>query len=64
MHAGAFEPGTDGDFASRLDNAGWRDLSNKAYDTATRYTWEDATTLFESALRRAREKSRQAAVVM
>jgi len=47
----------------RLDNAAWRALSDKAYDTATRYTWDDATTLFESALRRAREKSHQVAAL-
>jgi glycosyltransferase involved in cell wall biosynthesis len=31
----------------------WRDLSDNAYRTATRYTWEDATDRFEEALVRA-----------
>jgi glycosyltransferase involved in cell wall biosynthesis len=33
----------------------WRELSDKAYETATKYTWEDATTLFEKALLKFRE---------
>jgi glycosyltransferase involved in cell wall biosynthesis len=31
----------------------WRAMSDIAYQTATKYTWEDATNLFEAALRRA-----------
>jgi glycosyltransferase involved in cell wall biosynthesis len=40
----------------RMDNTAWRALSDKAFQTVARYSWDDATTLFESALRRAREK--------
>jgi glycosyltransferase involved in cell wall biosynthesis len=36
----------------------WRAMSDAAYATATRYTWDDATTLFENALERAIAKSR------
>ena len=36
----------------QMDNPAWRILSDKAYHTATRYTWDDATTLFEAALER------------
>jgi glycosyltransferase involved in cell wall biosynthesis len=36
----------------RMENHAWRILSDKAYHTATRYTWDDATTLFEAALKR------------
>jgi len=28
----------------------WREFSDKAYETATKYTWDDATKLFEKAL--------------
>ena len=40
----------------QMDNPSWRMLSDKAYNTAARYTWDDAATLFEAALQRAREK--------
>jgi glycosyltransferase involved in cell wall biosynthesis len=33
----------------------WRQLSDAAYATASRYTWDDATDSFEAALRRAVE---------
>ena len=35
--------------------AEWRAMSDRAYETAGRYTWEDATDLFEAALVRARK---------
>lgn len=35
----------------------WRVMSDAAYATATRYTWDDATTLFEQALERAIAKA-------
>jgi glycosyltransferase involved in cell wall biosynthesis len=35
----------------------WRRMSDIAYDTATRYTWDDATKLFEAALHRACQKA-------
>ncbi len=34
----------------RLTDAEWRAMSDAAYATATRYTWDDATDLFEAAL--------------
>jgi glycosyltransferase involved in cell wall biosynthesis len=34
-----------------LDNAQWRAMSDAALETATKYTWDDATNLLESALR-------------
>ncbi|HEY6880241.1 MAG TPA: hypothetical protein VI299_19590, partial [Polyangiales bacterium] len=34
----------------------WRKMSDAAYDTATHYTWDDATDLFEAALHRAIER--------
>jgi glycosyltransferase involved in cell wall biosynthesis len=37
----------------------WRAMSDRAHRTATRYTWEDATALFEQSLRRAMERSRK-----
>lgn len=35
-----------------MDESKWRDMSDAALATATRYTWNDATDLFEAALRR------------
>jgi glycosyltransferase involved in cell wall biosynthesis len=32
----------------------WRTMSDAAYATATKYTWDDATKLFEAALKQAR----------
>ncbi len=37
----------------------WKRMSDAAYLTATRYTWEDATDLFEKALELAIERSRR-----
>ena len=37
----------------RLPEAQWKSMSDSAHLTASRYTWEQATDLFESALRRA-----------
>ncbi len=34
----------------QLSNSGWRTMSDIAYAKATRYTWEDATDRFETAL--------------
>jgi glycosyltransferase involved in cell wall biosynthesis len=42
-----------------MSDPAWRDMSAKAHATASRYTWEDATTLFEAALRQAVERSRR-----
>jgi glycosyltransferase involved in cell wall biosynthesis len=33
-----------------LSDADWRKMSDAAYATATRYTWDDATDLFEKGL--------------
>jgi glycosyltransferase involved in cell wall biosynthesis len=41
----------------QIDSPAWRAMSDKAYATATGYTWDDATVLFEAALVRAKEKS-------
>jgi glycosyltransferase involved in cell wall biosynthesis len=42
----------------RMDNQRWEEMSNKAWETVSRYTWEDATTLFETALRKAYERTK------
>ena len=39
-----------------LPDSDWRILSERAHSVATRYTWDDATDLFEGALRAAMEK--------
>jgi glycosyltransferase involved in cell wall biosynthesis len=39
----------------QMDSSAWRTMSDKAYQTATSYSWDDATTLFEAALNRARK---------
>lgn len=41
----------------RLPDEPWRRMSDAALATATRFSWNDATTLFEQALRRAIECS-------
>lgn len=41
----------------RLPNDEWRKMSDAAYATATQYTWDDATDLFEAALYRAVERN-------
>ena len=40
-----------------LPDADWKLMSDAAYHTATRFTWDDATELFEQALRRAIERT-------
>jgi glycosyltransferase involved in cell wall biosynthesis len=35
----------------------WRKLSQRAYETATAYTWQDSAKLFEAALTHARERA-------
>jgi glycosyltransferase involved in cell wall biosynthesis len=39
---------------ARLDEQPWRDLSDRALETATRCSWDDAADRFEDALARAR----------
>jgi glycosyltransferase involved in cell wall biosynthesis len=39
-----------------LSPEGWKKMSDAAYATATQYTWDDATDLFEAALQRAIER--------
>ncbi|MBK9118917.1 MAG: glycosyltransferase family 4 protein [Phycisphaerales bacterium] len=41
---------------AEMSNEEWRRMSDAAYATATRYTWDDATDLFEAALYRAAER--------
>ena len=41
----------------RLPQDEWQKMSDAAYQTATRYTWDDATDLFEAALRRTIERN-------
>ena len=41
----------------RLPQEEWRQLSDAAYQTATRFTWDDATDLFEKALELAIERN-------
>lgn len=43
----------------QLPEADWKRMSDAALATATGYTWEDATELFERALERAVEKHQQ-----
>jgi glycosyltransferase involved in cell wall biosynthesis len=42
-----------------LPNDQWRAMSDRAYETATKYSWDDATDRFEAALKRAVEKQRR-----
>jgi len=42
----------------------WREMSDAAFTTASRYTWDDATDLFEAALQRAIAKSKQGALTV
>ncbi len=42
-----------------LPEGAWREMSDKAYATASRYTWDDATDQFEASLRRAVERGRR-----
>ncbi len=44
-----------------MPDADWRAMSDRAYATATRYTWADATDRFEAALIEAIEQSRAGA---
>jgi glycosyltransferase involved in cell wall biosynthesis len=45
----------------RLPDPDWRQMSDKAHATATRYTWDDATDLFEAVLKRVAADNRRAA---
>jgi glycosyltransferase involved in cell wall biosynthesis len=42
----------------RLSDENWRKMSDAAYSTASRYTWQDAAVLMEAALERAMDRSR------
>jgi glycosyltransferase involved in cell wall biosynthesis len=42
---------------ARMSDAEWRALSDKALQTASGYTWDDATDLFEAALKRVQEQA-------
>ena len=39
---------------AHMDNAQWKSMSERAYDTARAYTWDDATDRLEAALQHAR----------
>jgi glycosyltransferase involved in cell wall biosynthesis len=41
------------------DDASWRRMSDAAYATATRYTWDDAIDRFDAALVTAMKSSRK-----
>lgn len=43
----------------QLPEPAWRAMSDAAYATATRYTWSDATELFEAGLRAAIDKQKR-----
>ena len=43
---------------SEMADNEWKKMSDAAYKTATEYTWDDATDLFEAALFRAIEKTK------
>jgi len=45
----------------RLSDQGWRKMSDAAYATACRYSWQDAAALLEQALRHAVEKQKSGA---
>jgi glycosyltransferase involved in cell wall biosynthesis len=38
-----------------LTDAAWREISERAWKTASRYTWDDAATLFDEALQAAHQ---------
>jgi len=42
-----------------LSQEQWQQMSDAAYRTATRFTWDDATDLFEQALELAIERNRR-----
>ncbi len=42
---------------ARMSDPAWRELSARAYAIATRYTWDDATTMFEQVLLDAHRKA-------
>ena len=43
----------------RLPEADWARMSESAYQTATRYTWDNATDLFEKALELTIQRNRR-----
>jgi glycosyltransferase involved in cell wall biosynthesis len=42
-----------------MPESAWQELSEKAHQTASRYTWDDAVSKFEAALRLAVERTRR-----
>jgi len=48
----------------QMSDESWRTMSDRAYRTATNYTWDDATDLFEAALRTAIERNRRGELVL
>jgi glycosyltransferase involved in cell wall biosynthesis len=51
-------------YIGHLSDSEWRSMSDKAYSTVTRYTWDHATDLFESALYIAVERSKRGEPVL
>ncbi|HZL37729.1 MAG TPA: glycosyltransferase family 4 protein [Tepidisphaeraceae bacterium] len=49
---------------AKMNDADWRALSDRAYQRASRYTWDDATDLFEAALRGAVQRGTGATVAL
>lgn len=45
-----------------MPESAWRQMSDKAHATASRYSWDDATDRFEAALHRAVERTRLGAL--
>ena len=43
----------------KLPEDKWKQMSDAAYRTATRFTWDDATDMFERALEFAIERSKR-----
>lgn len=44
---------------ARMSDSAWRQMSDRAHATATSYTWDDATDLFEAALERIARGNRE-----
>lgn len=42
-----------------LTDSEWKQMSDAAHRTALRFTWDDATDMFEQALHRAIERTRR-----
>ena len=45
---------------ARMNQTDWQSMSDKAYATATSYTWDDAAARFEAALRQGKGVGKEA----